>query len=60
MPLKKETKQIIPGPRSIYTTHDSAIQIRHDFPKKTSKFPKSFMKWNCMSFKGPREMAIIT
>ena len=25
-----------------------------------NKFPKSFMKWSCMSFKEPREMVVIT
>uniref|UniRef100_A0A671MDT3 Uncharacterized protein n=1 Tax=Sinocyclocheilus anshuiensis TaxID=1608454 RepID=A0A671MDT3_9TELE len=33
--------------------------ISHDYLKKTTKFPNSFMIWGCMSGKGPGEMAIL-
>uniref|UniRef100_A0A672STN9 Tc1-like transposase DDE domain-containing protein n=1 Tax=Sinocyclocheilus grahami TaxID=75366 RepID=A0A672STN9_SINGR len=32
---------------------------QYDCLKKTTKFPKSFMIWGCMSGKGPGEMAIL-
>ena len=31
---------------------------KHDLVEE-NKFPKSFMIWDCISFKGPKEMAII-
>ena len=34
--------------------------FKNDCLKKTSKFPMSLIIWDCMSFKGPRKIIIIS